>query len=813
MDRLAALRAQSRVTAIDFVFVAPGQTELDVYFHDPQPGALLPQALKGDVTAAQITIASTDGGDTLPVVPVTNVAWQVKSGRDVLVVTTGEPGDFSLYTFTLADPRVDPFYNGVTFSFKAGCPSQLDCAPPEHVCAPDTVVDVPVDYLARDFESLRSALLDFAAARYPAWKDRLEADAGVMFVELLSAVGDEMAYYQDRVGRESALEGASERRSIRRHARLVDYELDDGRAATTWIDVTCHVAQAGAIPAGTAIADVLPATGAEPQRWFEIGRGLDDTLAAVTFAVSAACNAFAPHVWDDSAACLPPGATSLHVQGHHVADITFDDLPPGAAPGKWMLLRTSPADPAIAPRAWLVRVIERTDLLDPVGNVPITLLRWDQAQATPFELDLTVLAVRGNLVPACAGRRHTSTFTIGPSTDPAAPAAVARIGHDGTRTYLATLPGSEAAPLAWLPSPYGAERGAAFRKPEIVLIERGAASWPWRRALLGRNSVAPADQVFTLEDGSWRRVVGFRRSDGEFAFRDYANGEGFTIRFGDDQFGRTPPEGLVFDVTYRLAHGADDNAGATTLRHLLAPLLDPVVASVTNPLPILDGADAEPNDRVRRLAPYSYQNVTYRAVTPDDYAAAAETLSWVAQAGAAVRWTGSWPTVFVTPDPRGTFGAAHRSELEQQLDRYRQTGREVDVADPVYANVDLRISVCVGPGTLHVDAHAAAREDVEAEILRALFGTTGIRATAGFFAHDRFTFGTPLLRSALEATIQAVPGVIAVEDISIRRRGRHDWRAFDELVYAVGVNEMIRIANDRNLPERGSVQVLLEVSA
>ena len=35
---------------------------------------------------------------------------------------------------------------------------------------------VPVDYLARDFTSIRSALLDFAAQRYPKWQERIEAE-------------------------------------------------------------------------------------------------------------------------------------------------------------------------------------------------------------------------------------------------------------------------------------------------------------------------------------------------------------------------------------------------------------------------------------------------------------------------------------------------------------------------------------------------------------------------------------------------------------------------------------------------------------
>ena len=42
-------------------------------------------------------------------------------------------------------------------------------------------------------------MLDFSALRYPQWQERSEADFGIMFLEALSAVADELSYTQDRV--------------------------------------------------------------------------------------------------------------------------------------------------------------------------------------------------------------------------------------------------------------------------------------------------------------------------------------------------------------------------------------------------------------------------------------------------------------------------------------------------------------------------------------------------------------------------------------------------------------------------------------
>ena len=46
----------------------------------------------------------------------------------------------------------------------------------------------------------------------------------MMFLEALSAVADDLSYTQDRIAAEATLMTATQRRSVVRHARLVDYE-------------------------------------------------------------------------------------------------------------------------------------------------------------------------------------------------------------------------------------------------------------------------------------------------------------------------------------------------------------------------------------------------------------------------------------------------------------------------------------------------------------------------------------------------------------------------------------------------------------
>jgi hypothetical protein len=799
-ERLAALLAQSQVTGIDFVYVYASQTTLDVYFL--RSPATLNTPLVNDLAQSAVQIYSPSGGESLAVVPVQSISWATVSGRDVLRIKTTSPGDFSLYRLEIDDPRVDRFYNDVLFSFKANCPSELDCQPPPHECPPDPPVDFPVDYTARDFWSFRGALLDFAAQRYPRWQDRLEADVGNMLVEVMSALGDELAYSQDRIGREAYFTTATERRSLRRHAALVDYHIHDGLGASTWLDFTA--AAAGNLSAGTQV------TAAAGQVTFEVGRGLAESFAispAVpkTYAIDPARNFLVPHQWDVDDTCLPVGSTELYVEGAHKADLPLDDAPPGSPPGRWVLLVTNPTNPAVPTRAWMVRLIAVDDTTDPVlppQPHPITHLQWEPAQATPFELDLTVLQVRGNLVPATAGLTVSSRFSIGPSTDESdRPSAIERTGPDGSTAYFFTLPGSDTSGLVYL------GQAPHLAAPEIRLTEVTLAGgvwkavangeWDWRRELLGTNSALPTSNVFRLDDGTWARVVGYQRLGTEIVHKDYASGLGKSVRFGDGEFGRVPPDGTVFEVTFRLGNGTPSNITAGTLTQCASPL----VQQVTNPLAAVDGVDPQTPEEVRQLAPDAYQAITYRAVRPEDYAEALDRLPWVQRAGATFRWTGSWLTAYATPDPKGAFSLsdAERADALDQLDRFRQAGRPAYLLDPVYANLDLVIFVCV--------ATSSFRGEVEALVLQALFGVTGVRPRPGFFSPDNFTFGTPLERSQLEAAIQNVEGVRAVEWMLIRRRGWFDWRLFSELTFIVGPGEVIRVENNRLLPERGSVRL------
>lgn len=804
-NRIDLLRQSDILVGLDFVRVSPGQTELAVFLHHKNP---LPVALANALNTldpSQVHITAMAG--TLPqqVPALAPLSLGLENNRQFLRVKLAYPGGFGLYRLTVDAAAIDHFHNGIEFSFKADCPTELDCAEAAPACPPGEQPDFPVDYRARDFWSLRQALLDFAAQRQPDWQDRLEADLGMVIVELISALGDEFAYAQDRIARETHFDTATQRRSLRHLARLVDYPIDNGAGAVAWLNVTANAA--GTLAAGLAVSD------ANAQVVFELGRGLADK--GKTFAVSPGRNKLSPYIWDEDATCLPKGSTTLTLKGHCASEFIADgNIDPA---GKWILLATYPTAPEQAERRLLVRVppqaaSESADLLN--GPTDVTEIRWEQP--TPFDLDLTTLWVHGNLLPATSGQTLTASFRVGnPKTqgDANLPKAIERIGADapvaygdtppGAATpkvkYLFSLPGSDKTPLVWLDSPDG-----GLPRPEIRLTQADGELWDCLPALVGEETAAATDKVFTLEDGSFRRVFGVERSGQSFEFHDYAANAGSSLRFGDGEFGMSPADGMVFQVEYRLGNGRLTNVPALTLTRFLAGP-PAIVDAVTNPLPAQGGRDPEPDDAIRVNAPEAFRAIAYRAVRPEDFDEIVQReLPWVQRSGTAQRWTGSWPTLFITPDPRDStvLAASRRQELERLAERVRQAGREVKVQTPRYANLDLEIHVCVAP-----DAYAG---EVKAQVLAALFGDDSLQ---GFFHPDRFSFGTPLSRAALLATLQAVPGVRAVEQMFVRRRGLFDWRPFDEFMLAVGKNEVIQVANNRQFPEYGAVKLVMEGGA
>jgi hypothetical protein len=776
-DRVLAVVASTTYNGIDFVEVVPPRT-LVVHF-------LNAVSIEDPSTAAAIT--GGDSATTVALEPITTADWSTDAeGRPLLTLTALADGDFSNYTLAITAPKLDLILDSTVFSFKATCPSDFDCAPPAATCPPPTVQVPPIDYLSRDCFSFQQALLAFSSLRYPNWVERSEADFGMMMSEVLSAVGDELSYLQDRVAAEATLSTATQRRSLVSLARLVDYEPQPATSASTLLQ--CNVAAKGTVAAGTRISALGPDGSQAP---FEIGKGLADLS---NYPVSDLWNyAIQPYWFDDDEQCWPAGATDLWVQGHGFAFTS----------GQALLIQTD------LPGESLRQIVQLTaagsETVDPIfltngSPTPVTHLVWGSGDALSRARDLTNTVIGGNLLPATQGRRFTETFAVGarPPSAPDATLAIARRGPNGSDSepnYVFHYPLGQT-PLGWLANADPTQPPS----PEIILRQTLPTATTWSFTISLLESLA-TDTDFTIDPVAWQVVA--RSDTGQPTQYDIIGDNGGCIRFGNDVFGASPADQDLFQVTYRTGLGAIGNVAADSIT-MIDPSTAGLIIAARNPFAATNGTDAETASHIQRMAPQAFRATPYRAVLASDYEAAAESLPWVQKAGASFRWTGSWMTVFTAADPRGSeqISVDEEVQLVELLNRRRLAGYESYAPPPDYVSIDLRIEICVQTGWLD--------GDVEASVLNVLGSSTRAQDAAGFFFADRFTFGTPLYRSRLEAAIQNAAGVGGVRAINYRQRGT--FAGFVDLpeIVTPAPTQILRVDNDPSWPERGAIRVIAE---
>ncbi len=377
--------------------------------------------------------------------------------NEFLVIRTEIYGDFSLYTLRLVSgpgsdtppTGFDPRLSEIQFSFKVQCESDFDCASTTP-CPTPPAVNPRLDYLTKDYTSFRRLMLDRMSVLMPKWRGRNAADVGVTVVELLAYVGDQLSYQQDAVATEAYLGSARKRTSLRRHARLVDYQVHEGCNARVWVRL--FVNDDGVmIPRGTPLLTRAPNI---PDRIAPTGDQLRDALTSgvLVFETVEDTLLYQDHErisfypWGDHACCLPKGATRATLSGHYPNLKAGDVLVFAEELGP----RTGFTEDADRTHRCAVRLTDVRPSSDPSGGlflpVPnnnpldVTEIQWAEQDALPFPLCLStttdadhgaayldeVSAAYGNIVLADHGRTLSgedlgavpaSHLTLAPTSD------------------------------------------------------------------------------------------------------------------------------------------------------------------------------------------------------------------------------------------------------------------------------------------------------------------------------------------------------------------------------------------------------------
>lgn len=794
--RRAQLLSQRRqgvdITGVDYIVVSADQRSLEVFFIDREPPAEL---ITGRLDLFEVT-----GGRRITV-RVTEVDATPGSASS-LHLDLSSPGDFSDYVLEIHQPSggptiLDELYRRVTFNFKVECPARFDCEPPAPPIEPPPP-GIDVDYMAKDYASFRQALVDLIPRLSPQWTERLAADLGVTVLELLAYAGDQLSYYQDAVANEAYLETARQRVSVRRHARLVDYQMHDGASARTFVHValkrnalltidaettrlqllTRIDTPIGAAPPGTVIA-----TDDGPQA-VDLADSVFETFTSAR--LDWRLNNIELHDWGDEGCVLPRGATSGDLRTDLRNVLRAGDL----------LLFEEIADPqtgdvtlADPAHRQVVRLTAVEFLRDNLAAVDVTRVAWDPADALGFPLAIgrpageELSVARGNLLLADHGR---TVIEVGRTADPIA---------TGNRAARFTL---DQGPLSFRPK-------APSTGPAVVL------GWVDPHGAVPQVTVSSRDDVWTavdtlLRSGAFDPDVAVEPADGGRAL----------LRFGDNVFGLAPEDDAVFDVVYRVGIGVEGNVGSDALRHVIedrnltVPLAE-LVEYVRNPLPAWGGVEPESLDAVRSDAPAAFRATQNRAVTETDYAATAERHELVRRAVARFRWTGSWHTVFISIDPAGRLGLeeAAADSIAAFVSRYAQAGYDLEIVPPHYVPLGLTLEICVEPDHF--------RPDVEEAVRSTLSSGRRPHGQLGFFHPDNFTFGQPLYLSRLYAAVADVDGVDSVVATRFGRLSDDEPDAggavtdenLERGAISIGPLEIARLDDDPDFPENGLLRLTM----
>lgn len=848
LARAAAFAKRAKLNAVDYVEVSDDRLTVLVYFMGETP-QLAGGGQPGGLVPANVRIT---GGEAVTNIAVAGLSVQ-RAGADpfdddededddgpsagsALAVRVDRPGDFSTYTLSLGSagtagwgplPGFNPDFSSATFSFKAGCPTGVDCVQDCPAPAPPQP-DPSIDYLAKDYEGFRALMLDRLSASMPGWQERHAADVGIALVEVLAYAADELSYYQDAVATEAYLGTARQRVSVRRHVRLVDYFLHEGLNArawvTVWTDTDTEPVDARdiyfttAFPAltaapGTVLTDVqlvqLPAAG------MEVFEPADATATNLVF--HAAHSEISIDSSGEPECRIPRGATEATLldrfrwhRAHPRQPIpaSWDGGVPARplelAAGSVLILEEvkgpatgNPADARPGHR----QAVRLTKVEDPDDGGWLVHVTWHPADALAFDLCLStrtaapdcalvegISVARGNTILVDHGR----TVADPPWNPIPVDTVTGECCCDGGAVEETTVPARIAPVLAQQPLTHsdpvipaaacaGEVRDPRKAGPAVELsfldpADGSTTQWVPRQTLL---ESPPRDRAFVVEmdDAGQAR-----------------------LRFGDGELGEQPAAGLIGTAQYRVGNGAAGNVGRDCITFMVLRHGSWSGAAIKprNPLPASGGLDPEAVAEARLLAPDAFRRTRLRAVTADDYAELAGQAPELQRAAAQLAWTGSWYEARVGVDQWGTEQPTQAllDATAAALAPYRRMGHDLAVTAAAYVPIEVALEICVLPHYV--------RGQVRAALLR-LLGS----GPDGIFNPDRLSFGTGVYVSALVAAAAAVPGVESAVVSMLWRQGMPAGQELERGVLAVGPLEIVRLDNSPNFPDHGKLTLTL----
>ena len=869
------VRNKDNWNGLDYVEVSECQRVLTVYFLGKAPSELQPENIR------------IEGGRRIVDIQLTHIDIHREEAADIddyVQVFLDKYGDFSTYRLSVIEIDAatkrpiysdegglktylpmrgfDPRYSSVEFTFKASCPSDLDCKTPSH-CAPALLPEPEINYLAKDYSSFRQLILDRMALTMPEWRERHIPDLGITLVELLAYVGDHLSYYQDAVATEAYLDTARRRVSVRRHVRLVDYHLHEGCNARTWVvfelatDITelspkdfyliTRLADTGY---NTEIrADDLPKSQPKPYLVYEpLVANPADNLAFYN-----AHNAIQIYTWGDARCCLAANSTSATLLDPGVASYIPPEEPnscdvggdryknhqetPGNSrqpspqdsdyklhlkPCDILLLEevkgpnTGHPGDADPQHRHAVRLVKTQRSQDPLTGRLIWEVEWAMQDALPFALCVSsinredcsiiedVSLVRGNVLLV----DHGETFLDEPTWSVPETLVTPPCG-DGCEPHETLRKAGKLRPTL-------SQTNLTFSQPLVPCkVKRNGCrrtEYTPASSLLIQDA-RTALPAITLTEASteesksswWPKLdlLGSTDDDPHFVVEVEDDRTAY-LRFGTHGCGQAPTAGASFHARYRVGNGVAGNVGAESITHIVfredvgAP---DTFLKVRNPLPAAGGTNPEPVAEAKLFAPHAFKKTLKRAITAQDYEAIVlrDFGDKVQRAAARLQWTGSWYQVFIAIDPLADEEVDE--DLLHDIKHHLNRYRRIghDLVIAQARYVPIEVKLCVQVLPHYLRAH------VKLALQEAFSNRNLPGGRKGFFHPDNLSFGEGIHLSKLVAVAQAIPGVENAVVTQLKRQFICAETELEDGILPIGLFEIAQLDQDPNFPEHGNL--------
>ena len=638
--------------------------------------------------------------------------------------------------------------------------------------ADKTFTPPEIDYLSKDFASLRRVMRDHLSSLLPDWEEQNPSDIGNALLDLLAYAGDYLSYYQDAVATEAYLGTARRRVSIHRHSRLLDYHLHEGCNSRALVQV--WVKGPVTLPKGT-----LLVTQAAGPKVIEMGSSsYSQVLGQSVHFFETMHPARLRGAHNEIHFYVPEGGdVQLHVGATRAVLADWDPEKPRAGRvldlnvGDILVFKeirdpeTGDGITADLTHRHAVR-LTRVYAYYQAGK-PLLDVGWHPADALPFpmvmrrytedETQADVSVACGNIILADYGRTVCERLAPVAENERYAP-RLTRLVLTYNEPFVPNLPiretlvqnprNSRAAVRLWQVGPQVDASPEGDRQPlrvgkDSLVVDAGQA------------------QVFLEREGKVYQTIPWNLRqellNSDPMARDYrvelVDSREAQLKFGFEGMGWQPYPGDEFIAAYRVGSGEVGNVGIGAIAHIVLPQGSRIAAensiqSVSNLLPAVGGQGRESIETARLLAPANLQTQA-RCITLADYEDVARRHPDIQEARAHWQWVSTSHSVVLHVVRRYGLPVdeAFQQAIQDYMQPYQIVGSGVQVNGPAIVPVYLRIKFTPAPH--------ASRNTIR-EALNAAFSA---EEPEGFFNRQNFSLGQALYRSQVINHAAQIPGI------------------------------------------------------